>query len=194
MEIERVSDDKNNVMTNSPNECHHEINVIISNYKDNPSILKIKDEIIITETFSFSKPAQEDIEAHIVSLDPKKAAVENDIPTKILIDTKDITGGYLTNIYCKSIENTVFPISFKKVDVIPSHKQLQRTLVKYYRPISLLPSVSKLYERDMYNQILTYMELHLSPYLFGFRKGHSTEQCLNVMLENWTRKSMQVQF
>ena len=29
------------------------------------------------------------------------------------------------------------------------------------------------------------MEHYLSPYLFGFRKGHSTEQCLNVMLENW---------
>ena len=65
-------------MTDRPNKCHHKINVIISNYKDHPSILKIKDEVIITETFSFSKPAQEDIEAHIVSLDPKKAAVEND--------------------------------------------------------------------------------------------------------------------
>ena len=31
------------------------------------------------------------------------------------------------------------------------------------------------------------MELHLSPYLFGFSKGHSTEQCLNVMLENWKK-------
>ena len=29
------------------------------------------------------------------------------------------------------------------------------------------------------------MENHLSPYLFGFRKAHSTEQCLNAMLENW---------
>ena len=52
---------------------------------------------------------------------------------------------------------------------------------------SLLPSISKVYERDMYNPILIYIENHLSPYLFGFRKGHSTEQCLNIMLENWKK-------
>ena len=39
----------------------------------------------------------------------------------------------------------------------------------------------------MYNQILVYMEKHISPYLFAFRKGHSTEQCLNIMLENWKK-------
>ena len=39
----------------------------------------------------------------------------------------------------------------------------------------------------MYNQITCYMENHLSPYLFGFRKAHSTEQCLNTMLENWKK-------
>ena len=39
----------------------------------------------------------------------------------------------------------------------------------------------------MYNQILTYVEKYLSPYLFGFRKGHSTEQCLNIMLERWKK-------
>ena len=31
------------------------------------------------------------------------------------------------------------------------------------------------------------MENYLSPYLFGFRKAHSTEQCLNTMLENWKK-------
>ena len=47
---------------------------------------------------------------------------------------------------------------------------------KNYRPLSLLPCISKLYERDMYNQIKYYLENHLSPCLFGFRKAHSIEQ------------------
>ena len=37
----------------------------------------------------------------------------------------------------------------------------------------------------MYEPILLYMEKYLSSNLFGFRKGHSTEQCLIVMLEIW---------
>ena len=36
-------------------------------------------------------------------------------------------------------------------------------------------------------QISTYIEENLSPYLFGFRKGHSVEQCLMTMLEAWKR-------
>ena len=39
----------------------------------------------------------------------------------------------------------------------------------------------------MFYQVSTYIEKYLSPYLFGFRKGHSAEQCLIVMLENWKR-------
>ena len=124
---------------------------------------------------------------HLISLNPKKNAVENDIPTKILIDTKEIANKFLTNIYHKCIDNQTFPLSLKKVDVIPSHKQLEKTSVKNYCPISLLPRISKLYERDMYNQIKCYMKNYLSPYIFGFRKAHSTEQCLNTMQENWKK-------
>ena len=47
--------------------------------------------------------------------------------------------------------------------------------------------MSKLFERDMYNQIINYIDKFLSPYLFGFRKGHSNEQCFSVMLERWKR-------
>ena len=54
---------------------------------------------------------------------------------------------YLTNIYDKCIDNQTFPLSLEKADVIPSHQQLES--VKDYRPISLLPCISKLYERDL---------------------------------------------
>ena len=63
----------------------------------------------------------------------------------------------------------------------------ERTKKENYRPVSLLPAISKLFERDMYNQIMGYIEKYLSPYLFGFRKEHSTEQCLNVMIERWKK-------
>ena len=127
------------------------------------------------------------MEKTLLSLDSKKATVENDIPIKVLVETKDLTTGYLTEIYHQCIDNQTFPVSLKKADVIPSHKKLAKTEKANYRPISLLPSVSKIYERDMFTQISNYIEEHLSPYLFGFRKGHSVEQCLMTMLETWKR-------
>ena len=51
--------------------------------------------------------------------------------------------------------------------------------------MSLIPIVSKLYERRMYNEIYAHIEKSLSPYLFGYRKKHSTEQCLTIMIEAW---------
>ena len=49
--------------------------------------------------------------------------------------------------------------------------------------MSLIPIVSKLFERNMYDQIMSYINKFFSPYLFGYRKGYSTAQCLTVMLE-----------
>ena len=51
----------------------------------------------------------------------------------------------------------------------------------------MLPVVSKIFERQMYENIMNYIEKFLSPYLFGYRKGHSAEQCLIIMLEQWKK-------
>ena len=71
-------------------------------------------------------------------------------------------------------------------DVIPIHKTDAKNIMKNYRPVSL-PIVSKLFEKIMYKQISSYVDNLLSPYLFRFRWGHSTEQCLIKMLETWKK-------
>ena len=58
-------------------------------------------------------------------------------------------------------------------------------LFNKYRPISILPFFSKLFERLMYNRLIDFIEKHqlLYPYQFGFRKNHSTFMALVVLLE-----------
>ena len=75
----------------------------------------------------------------------------------------------------------------KLADVTPIHKKDETTLLKNYRPVSLIPVVSKLFERQMYNQILSYIDKLLPTYLFGYRQGYSTEQCFTVILELWRK-------
>ena len=62
-------------------------------------------------------------------------------------------------------------------------KKKEKTAMKNYRPVSLIPIASKLFERKMYDQIIVYINEFLSPY----RKAHSTEQCISVMLEIWRK-------
>ena len=80
-----------------------------------------------------------------------------------------------------------FPDSLKLADITPTYKKDGTTNKENYRPISILPSVSKLFERSMFDQISVYIDKFLSPYLCGFRKGYSTQHTLIVMLEKWRK-------
>ena len=73
-------------------------------------------------------------------MDPRKASIEIDIPTKILIGSGDIVCAHLSNIYNTSKEKNKYPQSLKHVDVTPIHKKEDR---KNYRPVSLIPIISK---------------------------------------------------
>ena len=52
-----------------------------------------------------------------------------------------------------------------------------------YRAVSILPTLSKIYEKKLYLQIYDYFTGIFSKYLVRFRKGHSTQHCLLFMLE-----------
>ena len=163
------------------------VSEIIKKFENHPSVLKIKEYVNTEEKFSFTEVTSDEFQCEINQLDIKKATVENDIPAKVLIGTKDIIAGHLSSIYNNSRDDKNFPNSLKLADVTPIHKKEERTKKENYRPVSLLPVISKLFERNMYNQINTYIDKYLSPFLFGFRKGYSTEQCLIVMLELWRK-------
>ena len=79
-----------------------DIEKIIKMYEKHPSIMKIKENVKIEGKFKFTDTTPEDIKSEINKLDRKKSSVENDVPTKILIDSRDIVCDYLANIYNNS--------------------------------------------------------------------------------------------
>ena len=54
-----------------------------------------------------------------------------------------------------------------------------------YRPISIIPNISQVYERCLYDQISDFFEDVFSKYQCGFRKGYSAPHCLLVMMKKW---------
>ena len=160
---------------------------IIDLYDSHPSILKIKECFIVNGVFKFNDVTSHELKLKISNLDSKKAIAPYDIPTKVLKLSSEIVSGYLSELYNKSEHNNEFPNNLKLANIIPVHKKNTTSLLKNYRPVSLLPIISKLFENNMYTQILNYIKIYLSPFLFGFRKGHSTEHCLLSMLEMWNK-------
>lgn len=62
----------------------------------------------------------------------------------------------------------------------------ERTQLNNYRPITVLPIISKIMERCIYNQLTEYLEKNdlLSPRQFGFRKEKSTEMAANLFFDD----------
>ena len=71
----------------------------------------------------------------------------------------------------------------KWADVKPAHKKGSRTDKENYRPVSILPNVSKIYERCLFKQLTNYFEDLFSKYQCGFRKGFSVANCLLPIIE-----------
>ena len=78
-----------------------------------------------------------------------------------------------------------FPSYSKNPNIKPIFKIKDRANVKNHRPVSILPNLSKVYERCMYIQIYEYLNKMLSKWQCGFRQGYSAQHCLLVMAEKW---------
>src|SRR5271165_4315852 len=86
----------------------------------------------------------------------------------------------LSVIINKSIDEGVFPDCLKVAKVCPLFKSGESTDVRNYRPISLLPCFSKIFEKVIYNRLSNYCDKHkiLNPAQYGFRANHSTSSAL----------------
>ena len=112
--------------------------------------------------FSFRKVTYEEILIEINSLDTSKSPQSKDIPFKIIKDNADIFANFILQNFSKCIIDGNFPDQLKKADVSPIFTKGNHNDKTNYRPVSILPSLSKIYERLIYNQINHMTENSLS--------------------------------
>ena len=123
----------------------------------------------------------------IMSLKSSAPGYDN-IRSSILKMSLPIICTPLTYISNLSLQEGVFPDELKIANVIPLFKSDDPELFNNYRPVSLLCTVSKVFERIMYNRLLSFLDEYkiLFSYQFGFRKHHSTYMALMTLMDNLT--------
>ena len=164
------------------------IQQITYKYKDHPSILEIKKNVSIESEFNFSNVSEDEMKKETEKLNPKKAGTFKNIPTKILKEMKDIVSKPLAQIWNTEIVlNKKFPSKLKLSDITPLFKKIDKTSKKNYRPINLLPVVSKIFERIMEKQIKLFMDKHLSPHISAYREAYNSQYPLATMIEKWKK-------
>ena len=78
-----------------------------------------------------------------------------------------------------------FDGGLKLADLIPMHKGHENTNKENYRNVSLLPVISKIFEKLMHSQMSKFIDKVLSPFLCGYRNGYSAQHAFLTMIEKW---------
>ena len=139
----------------------------------------------VQHIFEFLPVTAEDMEKELSALNSKKNG--GCIPTKQLKKMKHIVSKPLTDIWNNEcVKNRQYPGRLKLKDITPVFKALESSFKKNYRPISVLQTISKLFEKIMDKQIDAYVDQFLSKFLCGYRKGYNPQNTMVLVLRLWS--------
>ena len=120
----------------------------------------------------------------IRQLDPSKAVGPDEIPVIVLKDLSAELSPILSKFFNKCIRQSCFPVFWKKSSVCPVYKNAgERCDSTKYRPISLLPIMSKFFETIINNFLISNLERSslLSDMQYGYCSSRSTADILRIV-------------
>ena len=128
----------------------------------------------------------------IMSLKNSSASGVDYIDTKTIKLIAELITPVLTHIINLSISSSTFPAIWKWAKVIPLLKSMSSDalLPKSYRPVALLPILSKVMEKVVFIQLVDYSEHNnlIHPNLHGSRKEHNTSTALLQLYDSWVEE------
>ena len=136
-------------------------------------------------SFEFEEVDESFVPRQLSSLKTNKATGLDQISAKLLKDSASTIASSLTKIFNASLVSQTFPDIWKNGKIIPLFKSNDPTSPNNYRPITILPILSKLMERIVHKQIYKYLQEHelITSEQFGFRPYLSTNVALTRVTE-----------
>ena len=130
-----------------------------------------------TVKFHFQNINEEDLRAIIDKLAPKTSLGFDGLSTKLVKEVKEPLLRPLRIIINQMLNSGIFPDKLKIAKICPVYKKDEEYLFTNYRPISLLPAISKIFEKVIFRQLYEYFQVNKLLYKsqYGFRTAHSTE-------------------
>ena len=162
-----------------------EIDIINRKYDNHPSIRKIKDNVSPFSQFSLSYATEDTILRILLSLDISKGAGYDTLPPKIIKLAAPIIVTPLTKIINLSISVSKYPDMMKEACITPVFKNDDRLRKENYRPISILNTFSKVFERYILEELTPFFNVTMSQFLSAYRKNFSCQNVLLRLIEQW---------
>lgn len=141
--------------------------------------------------FTLSPVSRLFIRKQLYSLNPKKATGLDEVSSRFLRDAADSIIEPVSHIVNISILTETVPTSFKVAKVVPLYKKGSKLDPGNYRPVSILPVLSKILERAVGVQLKDFLKRNnvLFENQSGFRDGFSTDTC-TIGLTDYIREEM----
>jgi hypothetical protein len=176
---------ENDKIVNDPKEVTEIFNIKID--KTHPSINKIETNRTNKDKLFF-KPINGDfVTKQINKLNIKQATGYDGISPKIIKFAQPVITNLIKVLINKSIDQSVFPEKLKAAQVSPLFKKNNSLDKSNYRPISVLPTISKFYERAIFDQLMEFLNNHFNPLLSAFRSGFGCQTALLRIIEDWKK-------
>ena len=137
-------------------------------------------------SFFLSPTKSEEVEA-IKMLKIKKTTLSGDTGIRFIkLACPIISPIIISDLFNLCVKTGVLPDNMKVAEVIPIFKQSNKMNCSNYRPISLLSSFSKIFEKIVYKRVYSYLSKFklLSPNQFGFQCGVLTSYAISAVYDD----------
>ena len=145
-------------------------------------------------TFSLSAISPDEVDKIIQYLKNSKSCGVDNLDTYILKLTRQHIVPSVCHILNLSVQSRKFPTKWKVAKVVPLYKgKGSKFDTKNYRPVAILPILSKVLERAMFKQVLSYMDGNklFNPSHHAYRSFHSTTTAMIQMYDTWLEAAEQ---
>ena len=170
------------------------INEIIHTYQDHPRVKQIKNVITTSNTpqpiyFGFEPTNPVEVQKRLKNIDTKKATGFDKVPPKLVKLSAEILSTLLSIARNNSLKYGVFSDDTKIASVIPLDEgKPNKNEISNFRPVSILNTFSKIYEKVIKDQLVSGLDKYLSPFISAYRKGYSTQHVLTRLVEEWRER------
>ena len=182
------------VIATKLNSYFSSISKIINEHRDDTETIdadKLKSYVNskVPENISFRIPliSTEKVKSYILKLDPTKATGIDGLGPKIIKLAAHALAPSIAMLMNKSILTGSFPSQLKQAKVFPIHKGGDKADPSNYRPISILPTVSKFFEKHINHHLMAFLNKYklIHENQSGFRQKHSCQTALVKLVDQW---------
>jgi len=187
-ECQKQSEDLNNFYSEVGKSLSTKIKPSPTTYRHFITHVNSKNSLFLAPTDAY------EIQLLSKNLKVKSNTSPNGIPPKFLKTASCIVTEWLSKFLNKCMITGEFPDSWKIATITPIPKVRSQSSLSEYRPISVLPVLSKLFEKVLYHRVYSYLTEHnlIDERQYGFRENHSTELAIasiyDELLRNFDNK------